>query len=73
MEKAYDIKDLAQKLKDAGLPIAEQAAGALLDKVVLWIKESAALSKTPYDDMAMVLIPLIEVKIKEEIAKIDGK
>ena len=73
MEKAYDISDLVSKLKDAGLPIAEQAAGAILDKIILWIKESAALSKTPYDDMLLVLLPLIEAKIKEEIAKIDGK
>lgn len=72
MEKAYDIKDLGEKLKSAGLPVVEGAAEVVLEKVIAWIKESAALSKTPYDDMAMVILPLIEEKIKKEINKIDG-
>lgn len=42
------------------------------EKVIAWIKESAMISKTPYDDMAMVILPLIEEKIKKEINKIDG-
>ena len=72
MEKAYDIKDLGEKLKGAGLPVVEGAAEVVLEKVVAWIKESAMISKTPYDDMAMVILPLIEEKIKKEINKIDG-
>lgn len=72
MEKAYDIKDLGEKLKAAGLPVVEGAAEVVLEKVIAWIKESAMISKTPYDDMAMVILPLIEGKIKKEINKIDG-
>lgn len=72
MEKAYDIKDLGEKLKAAGLPVVEGAAEVVLEKVIAWIKESAMISKTPYDDMAMVILPLIEEKIKKEINKIDG-
>lgn len=72
MEKAYDIKDLGEKLKAAGLPVVEGAAEVVLEKVIAWIKESAMISKTPYDDMTMVILPLIEEKIKKEINKIDG-
>lgn len=72
MEKAYDIKDLEEKLKAVGLPVVEGAAEVVLEKVIAWIKESAMISKTPYDDMAMVILPLIEEKIKKEINKIDG-
>jgi L-cystine uptake protein TcyP (sodium:dicarboxylate symporter family) len=72
MEKAYDIKDLGEKLKQIGLPMAEVAAEQVLSKVVEWIKESAAISKNPYDDMALIVIPLIEEKIKKAIDKIDN-
>lgn len=71
MEQAYDIKVLGEKLKAAGLPVIEKSAEIVLEKVIEWVKESAALSKTPYDDMAMVILPLIEEKIKKEIDKID--
>lgn len=71
MEKAYDVKDLAKKLQEAGLPIAEQVAELVLDKVLVWLKESAAISKNAYDDIALVLLPVIEEKIKAQINKID--
>lgn len=71
MEKAYDLKDLGKKLSDAGLPVLEDVAEKVLENVVAWLKESAALSKTPYDDMALVVLPLIEEKIKKEINKIN--
>lgn len=46
MEKAYDIKDLGEKLKAAGLPVVEGAAEVVLEKVIAWIKESAMISKS---------------------------
>lgn len=69
---SYEIKLLGEKLKQAGLPIAEEAAEIVVAKVIEWLKESAVSSATPYDDMAMVILPLIEEKIKDELNKIDG-
>lgn len=72
MEKAYDIKVLAENFKNSGLPILEESAEIALIHVIQWIKDSAKLSQNPYDDMALVLIPLIEIHIIKQINKIDG-
>jgi len=54
MEKAYDLKVLGERLKDAGLPIALEALESTAGKVYViiknWAKESAPLSATPIDD-----------------------
>lgn len=73
MEKAYDLKELGEKLKEAGLPVAEEAAEKVVGKVFEWLKDSAVLSKNPYDDMAMFVYPKIEEFIKEKLDKIDGE
>ena len=72
MEKAYDIKVLGEKLKASGLPIVEETAEIVLIHVIQWVKDSAKLSQNPYDDMALVLMPLIEQNIMKQINKIDG-
>jgi len=72
MEKAYDIKVLGEKLKASGLPIVEESAEIVLIHVIQWVKDSAKLSQNPYDDMALVLMPLIEQNIMKQINKIDG-
>lgn len=72
MEKSYDIKVLGEKLKASGLPIVEESAEIVLIHVIQWVKDSAKLSQNPYDDMALVLMPLIEQNIMKQINKIDG-
>lgn len=73
MEKAYDIKDLGAKLKARGLDIAEEALIILWEETIEWVKASAAISATPYDDMAMVIMPQLDKAVRDGIDKVDGK
>ena len=73
MEKAYDLKVLQERLKEEGLTIAEDGAEKVYKVVSQWVKESAPLSKTPVDDMALVIFPNLDKIVLPQIDKIDGK
>lgn len=73
MDKAYDLKELGNVLKGKGLDVAEESLNILFDSVVEWVEESAKLSATPYDDMAMLVMPQLKKLVKEAIDKIDGE
>lgn len=73
MEKAYDVKVLAAKLQARGLDIAEEGVKAIVQETFAWVKESAPLSATPYDDMAMLVLPKIEEFALAAADKIDGQ
>lgn len=77
MIKAYDLKDLGEKLKSAGLPILEEAAEATALKVYTavkeWMKESAPLSTTPIDDFVAPFYDQADKFILPAIDKIDGQ
>jgi ADP-heptose:LPS heptosyltransferase len=57
MTEAYDIKSLVEKFKAHGLDIAEEAAKAATISILDWFEESAKLSATPFDDVALVVLP----------------
>lgn len=71
MEKAYDFKGLAEKLKAQGLELAEESAKMALVAVFEWLEESAKMSKTPYDDLALVLFPQLKSLIEEKVEDIN--
>ncbi len=77
MLKAYDLKDLAEKLKAAGIPIAldaaESAAGNVYVALKAWIKESAALSESKIDDVIAPFIDQLDAFVLPQIDKINGK
>jgi len=73
MEKAYQLTDLAEKLKAEGLDVAEDVAGKVLKCTMAWLKESAALSENKMDDMVAPLLVPIENYILTQIDKIDGE
>jgi len=72
MLKPYDVSELVNILKSKGLDIAEDAAKLVVESSLEWIKESAKLSATPYDDMALIVLPQVESFIKKAVDKIDG-
>lgn len=73
MEKAYDIKVLAEQLKGKGLVLAEDAAEILLKEVFVWLRQSAVVSETPYDNMALVVLPKLEELALGLVDRIDGQ
>jgi hypothetical protein len=72
MVKPYDVSELVNILKSKGLDIAEDAAKIVVESSLEWFKESAKLSATPYDDMALIVLPQVEGFIKSALDKIDG-
>lgn len=73
MTKAYDFSALALKLKEKGLDIAEDAVKLVISESFDWVSESAKLSATPWDDMALIIMPKIKELALVEADKIDGK
>lgn len=58
--KAYDMGKLLVELKGEGLELTEEAAKKVIAKLFAWIRESAALSENPYDDMVVGVIKPLE-------------
>lgn len=71
MEKAYDLKELVNKVKAKGLPMLEDGAEKLLEAVFEWLDESAVVSKGKIDDMFRPVYPLIQEQVKKQVDKID--
>lgn len=73
MRHAYDFVDLREKLKARGLDLGEEAAKGVLEDVLAWVEESSRLSATPFDDVAVVVIPPLKKMALEAIDKLDGQ
>lgn len=73
MAEAYDFQVLVGKLKARGLDNAEKLAAELYLDMKAWLKESAAKSATPFDDMAVNFVDQLDVAILPQIDKINGK
>lgn len=74
MGKAYDLKVLVERLKARGLDLAEDAAMLFVEELEAFVIESALLSKTPYDDILVPIMPQLTKKLKADVVdKIDGK
>lgn len=72
MEKAYDVKVLAEKLKARGLDVAEEAAKIIVEETFAWVEESAKASETPYDNMGLIVLPELKKLALGAVDKIDG-
>lgn len=75
MTKAYDVKDLLEKLQSKGLNVAEEAAKVLVEEVLAWVSESAALSENKIDDLVAVIVPVVKpyiLKAVDSIDKVEG-
>lgn len=73
MEKAYDFKELGLMMKGKGLDLAEESLALTFECVMDWLEESAKVSSTPYDDMALVVMPQLKKMVLDLIDKVDGE
>lgn len=73
MEKAFDIKVLADKLKKRGLDIAEEALMIVIDESVDWAVESAAKSENAVVKVVAPILVVAKPHLKEIADKIDGE
>lgn len=72
METAYDLKELGKRLKEKGLVQAEDLAGDVYVVVKQFLRDSALLSKTPYDNIAVPFLDNLDALVLPQIDKIDG-
>lgn len=73
--KAYDLNELLKKLKNQGLELTEEAVKIVVKELLVWLKESAAISENKIDDIAALGLPELEklaMKLAEDINKADN-
>jgi len=70
---AYDLKVLGEDLKKVGLQEGEDLSREALNVVVDWLVASAAASPTSWDDVLVVLLPILKKHALTQIDKIDGE
>lgn len=73
MTKPYSLSDLGARLKAKGLIQAEELVTDVYAEVKLWLKESAKMTETPFDDMALSFEAAIDNVVVPFIDKIDGQ
>lgn len=73
MEKAYDVQDLVARFKARGLDVAEDGAKAMVEELFSWFEVSVKLSSTPFDDVALAVVPHLKKAALEAIDRVDGK
>lgn len=76
--EAYNLKELLEEikkeglsLKDAGLELGEESAKKLMNAAFSWLEKSAKASSTPYDDIALIVLPQLKAKALELAEKIN--
>lgn len=73
MNAAYDLNALGEELKLQGLDLVEDGAKKAFVAVHAWLKKSAQLSATPFDDVALSFLAGYEKLVLEKLDGIDGK
>jgi len=71
MEKPFDVKDLLEKLKAAGLELAEENVKVLLPIFLDWVEESVKMTQNKLDDFFVMARPQIEASLNQLIEKIN--
>ena len=65
MTKAYDVKELYNRVKGEFPELGEEAVKGVLKHTFPWLQESAVLSETKIDDWLSVAYPIIESQLNE--------
>jgi hypothetical protein len=70
MTKAYDLADLLQRFKADGIAIAHDEAIRAYGHLKDWLKESAAVSSTPIDNVVVSFVDQLDPIVLPQIDKI---
>lgn len=71
---AYELKELAEKLKAQGLDLAEDALSTIVKEAISWAKEEAQKgTNIVVDAIVLAASPVIEPLILKQVDKIDGE
>ncbi len=68
-KKAFDLKELGERLKAAGAPIAEEALHAAVKCMFDWVEDGVKLTPSKVDDFALAVLPPLRAFVD---SKIDG-
>lgn len=71
--QGYDLKVLAARFKSVGLNLTEDAVKSAVKETLGWFVESAKASETPFDDVALIIVPQLEKAALDLADKIDGE
>ena len=74
MTTPFDTKDLVEKLKAQGLPVAEDLAERISKTVFAWVTESAIIHPNPIvKALVPAVVATVEPLLQTQIDKIDGQ
>lgn len=80
MEKPFDLKDLANRIKvkssdvkGKALDFAEDEAKLVVEETLAWIQDSVIATENKVDDLAVPVLMVIKPVIMKQVDKIDGK
>ena len=74
MTTPFDTKDLVEKLKAQGLPVAEDLAERISKTVFAWITESAIIHPNPVvKALVPAVVATVEPLLQAQIDKVDGQ
>jgi len=72
--KPYSKELLIRELKGQGIDSdLEEVAGAIVNGVFTWLRLSALLSQTKYDDLAVPVYSLLQPIVDGAVDKFDGE
>lgn len=72
MEKAFDLKDLKDRLEKKGLPVAEDVLQEATKEIMLWAAESCALEGGLFA-VGVPLLPILADQLVKLEDKLDGQ
>lgn len=74
MEKAFDLKDLRERLKSKGLEVAEDLAEVLVSETMDWASDSCAIHPNALvKGIGIPAVAILKPLALGAVDKIDGK
>lgn len=71
-KKPFDLKELAQELKEKGLPDLELCCRDIIEAFFEWTEKSIGLSENKVDDVALAVLPYLKKYILEKVDEVSA-